>query len=141
MRTVVLGMAILASISTPSAAADWKYLGSADSGDVLYVDVSSIRTLPPVTVSRPFQVNQAWVKYNHSRNPRIKSRETVNQVRVNCDDNSILNAQTVEYDASGNSTDSWHQDDYSFKYRPAPPDTMGAAIVNFLCGRTQLPGT
>jgi hypothetical protein len=113
-------------------AADWKYLSSSN-GAALYVDVESLKELPPISVYRPFYARQLWVKAEREND--TERRRTLSLFRVDCDGETIFQASGVTYGSDGKTKDSWNDEEFAHSYEPAIPGSLGYAVMEFACGR------
>lgn len=126
--------------ATPVCAAEWRYLTQADDKTIVTVDISSMRTLPART-GRDFEVVQVWVKYDYRFNTSEKARTAVVLNKVACDRDGMFSTQKTSYLPNGSVLESLSDiADYDFKYEPVAPETIGAAIVEFACGRRSIVG-
>lgn len=136
---VVHAVAIAIGV-TPVCAAEWRYLTQADNKTIVTVDISSMRTLPAKT-GRDFAVVQVWVKYDYQFNTHEKARKEVVLNKVACDRDGMFSTQKTSYLPNGSVLESLSDmDDYDFKYESVAPETLGAAIVEFACGRRSVVG-
>jgi len=137
LRRASLLLTFLA-FSVPATAADWKYLTSSSTDTAIFVDVDSVRTLPPIPIKRPFAVRQIWVKSDHSKDASERDRESKSMHRFDCDAETMLLVSHTSYRPDGTVSDSFDKEDYEFNYKPVTPDSVGYALMEFACGRRSI---
>jgi len=138
MKLVRLTMMGLAMLPANAFAADWRYLVTSTTETIVYVDISSIRDLPAIPISRPFPVRQIWSKSDHSNDNTETDRETKSMHRFDCSAETMLIVSTSGYRANGTVSYSRTNDDHDFRYQPVTPDSVGYALMEFACGRRAL---
>jgi len=129
----------LTCTATPAFASDWRYLATGANGVRLYVDIDSVRSLPPITVARPFPVRQVWIYWDYtdvSSRP-YDSMKTLE--RVDCSAETSAKMSGVSYDKGGSVLTSWTEQDYAHHYKPVVPDSLDYSIMAFVCGWASLP--
>jgi hypothetical protein len=132
----VCGLALAALWqASPASASDWQYVTSSTTGADVYVDRESVRTLPADGYSRPFPVQQVWVKYDFSKDKTEKDREGKDLKNFDCSGKTSLTLHSVSYAPSGKASDSHTNADYDFRYRPVTPDTLVAAVMEYACSK------
>ena len=129
----------LIAVPTTAFASDWRYLPSGTGGVVVTVDVESVRELPAIQIQRPFPVRQIWVSMDFSKDRTVTYRENRQLHRFNCTAETSMVASNVTYGPDGRVLQSRSVEDYDFRYEPETPDTIGYAIMEFVCGRANLP--
>lgn len=142
MKQFIQSLAVLTGLfAVPSTvfASDWRYLTSGTSGVVVTVDVASVRELPAIRIQRPFPVRQIWVSMDFSKDRTVTYREKRQLQRFNCAAETSMVASNVTYGPDGRVLQSRSVEDYDFRYEPETPDTIGYAIMEFVCGRANLP--
>lgn len=135
MRLAPLTLIGLSLVPTSALAADWRFLGTSTTETVVYVDVSSLRELPAIPISRPFPVRQIWSKSDHSNDNTEADRETKSMHRFDCSAETMLIVSMTGYRANGTVSNSHTNEDFSFGYKPVTPDSIGYALMEFACGR------
>lgn len=134
-NAILMALACHAQSADAALEPSWRLLGET-SDSFVFVDVESVRVLPPIEISRPFEVREAWVRYvDRQRGGRAFSLELI---RVNCRDNSTLIRSALVYDEGGRVESSQTQQDYDFRYEPAAPGSVAMSVVDFVCGRSQV---
>lgn len=132
-------MFLCVAFSHSAKAADWKILDITKNGGVVFVDVGSVRELPPISIKRPFSIRVLWVKMDFSRDKSTPYRQVVQMHRFNCTDETGMISSSVAYAANGNVANSFSDEDYDFNYKPMTPDTIGYGMMEYACGRRSLP--
>ncbi len=128
-------------VITPSSvwASEWDFVLTTTSESSVFVDISSVKDLKAVPYQRPFEVRQAWVKYDHTNDKTEKSRFSIRMRRYNCDAETSNLIQLTSYSADGSVMFSHTFKDYETDYSPEVPDSVGYAIFEIVCGRTSSP--
>lgn len=138
IRHTMFGVTCLLFCS-PVAASSWQYLTKSDDGMIVSVDVTSLRELPGVPINRPASVRQIWVRLDLSQVKNDPAREAKQLMRYDCASETSLTVSYTEYTPRGTVLKSWSRQDYDFNYKPVIPDSIGYAMMEFACGRMQLP--
>lgn len=138
MKLAPLALIGISLAPTSAMAADWRYLATSTTETVIYIDVTSVRDLPAIPISRPFPVRQIWSKSDHSNDNTEVDRETKSMHRFDCSAETMLIVSTTGYRPNGTVSNSRTNEDYSFGYKPVTPDSVGYALMEFACGRRAL---
>lgn len=126
--------ALVAALPSPAVASEWVKMTEAQDGTVVYFDVQSVRRQEAVPVWRPFPVIQAWVKYDFRAVRAERLRETVSLESVDCEGRRSAALSATDYRTDGSVSRSSDWKDWDTRYKPQPPDSIGAKIYRVLCG-------
>ena len=140
MRIIFFAPALATAFSTPALAQQWEYLTESATGSIYYVDVQSVNSLPAIDIQRDFTVRHIWVMVDASGDSTVKYRTSKRLSSADCSANKLATLEIIDYDARGSVIESRSSEDFSFNYRYVAPGTTGASILDFLCGRSALPG-
>ncbi|WP_421935548.1 surface-adhesin E family protein [Phenylobacterium sp.] len=128
-RVAVWGAAALAVLMSPGAlkAAEWWFVGSSkDSAH--FIDRESIKEFS--LAGR--KIYRAWMAdYKSATRDGWKSQKVL--VYVDCSDASISEKSYIEYRADGDVARSDTYSDYSLKWTPTAPGTVGEGKLLFVC--------
>ena len=133
-KTLSLGVAALVGLvlTKPALAAEWQFV--TEGTDIFVnIDTTSIHDRPAVPIRRPFPVRQAWVKFTFHKTADRWDKEEMRLTSVNCEDETSLVLSSTDYFPHDVVGDTARVEDYDFYYQPSPPDTVGAAVIKFIC--------
>jgi hypothetical protein len=123
----------------PSAEAQWPrplvLLGESSGGRQILVDVSSLKTAPPLRGLRDFAVAQVYVEM---RGPGTKG--SVERVRYsfNCRARSVAALNYARF-AGGKKSHDWKGADYAPKYERVSAGTLVDMAMTYACSGGKLP--
>jgi len=121
----VLAVTLLALVvATPAQASNWVLLSRGNDGTALLVDRDSIRA-----TSTGYKV---WSKFDYRAVKAEKAREMREQSAVNCEAETITVLSAIVYAPDGRVMRT-----YDPRYpdpQPVAPDTLGHAIMRYVCG-------
>jgi hypothetical protein len=130
----VLFVMALTLAATPAQAERMKYLTSDAQGADLYIDIDSVRRMPPIPNKRPFPAVQVLTVYDYSKVRREPAREARALLTFNCQQRTMAILSYVKRRPDGRPIQDWRSIDYDFKYQPAEADTMTAYVMADVCG-------
>ncbi|MEY3704421.1 MAG: hypothetical protein RLZZ561_2041 [Pseudomonadota bacterium] len=125
----------------PTAQPQWPrpliYLGESSGGRQILVDVSSLKTAPPLRGLRDFPVAQVFVEM---RGPGAKG--SVERVRYsfNCRARSVAALNYARF-VSGKKSHDWQGADYAPKYERVSSGTLVEMAMTYACSGGKLPKT
>ena len=128
-----------AVIPPPSAEAQWPrplvLLGESSGGRQILVDVSSLKTLPPLRGMRDFPVAQVYVEM---RGPGTKG--SVERVRYSfhCRARSVAALNYARF-VGGKKSHDWKGADYAPKYERVSTGTLVDMAMTYACSGGKLP--
>jgi len=128
-----------AVIPPPSAQPQWPrpliLLGESSGGRQILVDVSSLKTAPPLRSLRDFAVAQVYVEM---RGPGTKG--SVERVRYsfNCRARSVAALNYARF-AGGKKSHDWQGADYAPKYELVSSGTLVEMAMTYACSGGKLP--
>jgi len=126
LSAAILGFSA-ASLATTAFAANWVYVGEAETGTIVFYDFDTIqRSGNHVTV---------WQKKDYSLNKAVKLREIRERMRYDCAERTSTQLNGVGYYPDGRNqyfnNETWQQ-----TVEPVVPQTMGEATLNKVCAVT-----
>ncbi len=128
-----------AIVPPPSAQPQWPrpliLLGESSGGRQILVDVSSLKTLPPLRGMRDFAVAQLYVEM---RGPGTKG--SVERVRYSfhCRARSVAALNYARF-MGGKKSHDWQGADYAPKYERVRPGTLVDMAMTYACSGGKLP--
>lgn len=124
MRLVCVFIALLFA-HIPASASDWIRIGQTKAGSIGYLDIDSMGYSP----DRP----SAWVKWDSSRDPTDKARESKELYQARCSTRQLRLVKWIAYDARGSAIGSGPAYASDLDFEPITPDSMGETIFEALC--------
>ena len=121
-------------LPTSAHASEWVEISRSTSGTVVYLDVESIRRVEAIRYRREFPAIQAWLKYDFTNDRTETLRERVVLTNADCNGQRTATLSIVDRRADGTVAYSNSVEDYDFRYKPSPPDSVGHAVWRVLCG-------
>lgn len=125
MRSVAVGLCLVL-LSAPASAADWVYVATDRDGAVHYYDPTSVRRVGNYLAS--------WMKVDHSRDPTVSYNEAKDLWYYDCANDSAALKSWINYKTDGSVESSHTKSDYSLKWSPAAPETIGWSFQRLICG-------
>lgn len=134
MRRVFLAF-VTASLATPAVAQAFVVLGENSGGRQILVDVTSLKTSPPIFGMRDFTATQVFVEMRNSA-----GRGSVERVRYSFDCKArtvatLMYARTV----NGRRSHDWVGADVALKYDPVAPGTLVEQAMVYACSGGKFP--
>ena len=94
-------------------------------------------------VSGPRDKRLAWVRADHSKNKKVKARQTLTLFTINCDTSGYRTLSVVDYDKEGKLLEQWGEKTFGEDYSYAPPGSNIEHVVQGAClsrfGQTPIP--
>jgi hypothetical protein len=118
--------AIAAGLAAPAAAANWKYIATADNETMLWLDTESIRSLS----ENRYQI---WVKHDFSRVRSRAERESKQLQIIHCDTRSYDLVSWIMYMPDGSIASSHTLKSYEREVSPIVPDSVLESILDQVC--------
>lgn len=124
--SIVSTLLVLSLIASPAVARPWARLAIADNNAASWVDVGSITEDAGQRI--------AWLRQDLRRPERDGTVQTLTRRLFDCRRRESALVAIVSYDRQGRSTYSGRAEDaLGPEFTPVVPDSVGEAVMNFVC--------
>ena len=124
---MVIILLVLATICPAAThAAEWELIGEYGSGDIAYVDKTSIIRLTSA-------ITKVWVKVVNNEPDLYRVSFSKELHYVNCSARTLATKQSAKYDIDGDYLRGTTVTDVLLEYDDVIPETLGETIVDYVC--------
>lgn len=126
LRLIRVAAMLMLAVAAP-VRAEWIQVGVSNSGARWYMDGARIRTVG--------SHKQAWIKVDHSRDPTVTYRSSLELFSFNCSAQTSKLLSYVDYDSYGKTVRTHSEPDYGadIGYSPVVPDSIGETMMTVVC--------